>query len=231
MVSLSTDMSVPKDVSVIRVKVKLGARGARGIRLPPLAGRRVPHPRHHSRRRRLDAGSTVTVEVVGIRAEKGASQARTFSKAITTIPRERTALLRMPVEWLCDGQVADDGSDEYLSSCDLDANGNETACVAGTCQPVHLESNLLPTFSSRDVFGGGATPTDPNGRCFDTLTCFDAGADVSESALDANCSLTLPDDGSTPNFALSFPGNGDGICHDDPSQPCYVPLDQDPRTG
>ncbi len=234
MVALMTDMSVPKDISVIRVKAKLGAevRYEYDFRIAPDGEFHVPGTIA------VVEGSTptpvVTVEVIGIRVKgTGNYEPRTFAKAITTIPRERSVLLRMPVQWLCDETAVDDGTGEYLSTCALDSKtGEETACVAGTCQSVHIDSNELPTFDPRDVYGGGATPSDPAGHCFDTIACFDAGFDLTRAELDGDCSVELADDGAPLNFALVTSAAGDGICHGDAqAPPCYVPLDQDPRLG
>jgi internalin A len=236
MVALMTDMSVPKDVSVIRVKVKLGAevRYEYDFRIAPDGEFHVPGTIA------VVEGSTptpvVTVEVIGIRS-KGAGdyEPRTFAKAITTIPRERTVLLQMPVQWLCDETAVDDGTGEYLSTCAVDSKtGEETACLAGACQSVRIDSNDLPTYSPRDVYGGGSSPTDPAGHCFDTLSCFDDGFDLTVAELDVDgaCAAEFADDGAPLNFALVTSGAGDGICHGDTeSPPCYVPLDQDERLG
>jgi Leucine-rich repeat (LRR) protein len=236
MVALMTDMSVPKDVSVIRVKVKLGAevRYEYDFRIAPDGEFHVPGTIA------VVEGSTptpvVTVEVIGIKS-KGAGdyEPRTFAKAITTIPRERTVLLQMPVQWLCDETAVDDGTGEYLSTCAVDSKtGEETACLAGSCQSVHIDSNDLPTYNPRDVYGGGSTPTDPAGHCFDTLSCFDDGFDLTAADLDVDgdCAAEFANDGAPLNFALITSGAGDGICHGDAeSPPCYVPLDQDERLG
>src|SRR5262249_38461603 len=47
----------------------------------------------------------------------------------------------------------------------------------------------------------------------------------------AGCTYALPDDLTTPNFAVVTKDGSAGICHDGDAPPCYVPLDQDERSG
>jgi Leucine-rich repeat (LRR) protein len=232
MVALSTDMSIPKDVSRIRVRVKLGAevRYEYDYIIAPDGQFHIPGTVA------VVEGSTpnpvVTVEVIGLQTQAGKLKARTFGKAITSIPRERIALLQMPVQWLCDGQVADIGEEDFVSTCEPNIEtGEETACVAGACQAVEVKSDSLPSYDAALVYGGGDGPDDTNAQCFDTLTCFDLGSDLGQADLGSACSVTLADDGSTPNFALVTSAGSAGICHDGGAQPCYVPLDQDERSG
>jgi Leucine-rich repeat (LRR) protein len=232
MVALNTDMSIPKDVSRIRVRVKLGAevRYEYDYIIAPDGKFHIPGTLA------VVEGSTpnpvVTVEVIGLRTQGGKLQARTFGKAITSIPTERTALLEMPVQWLCDGQVADLGEESFITTCDPNLEtGEETACVAGDCKPVAVSPDALATYNPQAVYGGGDTANAPNAFCFDTLTCFDRGTSLSAADFDAGCTYTLPDDGSTPNFAVVTKDGSAGICHDGDATPCYVPLDQDDRTG
>ena len=232
MVALNTDMSIPKDVSRIRVRVKLGAevRYEYDYIIAPDGKFHIPGTLA------VVEGSTpnpvVTVEVIGMRTQGGKLQARTFGKAITSIPTARTALLDMPVQWLCDGQVADLGEESFVTTCDPNLDtGEETACVAGDCRPVAVSPDALATYSPEAVYGGGMKANDPNAFCFDTLTCFDRGQSLTATDFDTGCTYTLPDDGSTPNFAVVTKDGSAGICHDGDAPPCYVPLDEDDRTG
>jgi hypothetical protein len=235
MVALQTDMSIPKDVTHIRVKTKLGAelREEYDFQIAPDGKFYIPGTIA------VVEGSTpnpvVSVEVIGIR-QRGTGteqfEARTFSKTTTTIPRERTVLLEVPVQWLCDDTAVDDGSGEYFSSCTAGPNGEERACVAGTCADVSVDPNQLVDYKASLVFGGGASSTDPLARCFDTVSCFDRGTDVDTADLGKDCTLLVPDDGRPVNVGLRLAAGGDGICHGDTqAAPCYVPLDQDDKWG
>ncbi|HET9960372.1 MAG TPA: leucine-rich repeat domain-containing protein [Polyangiaceae bacterium] len=231
MIALATDMSIPKDVTTIRVKVKLNAevRYEYDFAIAPDGEFHIPGTVA------VVEGSTpnpvVAVEVVGIRTRKsGAVEARTFSKSVTTIPRERIATLRIPVQWLCDGTAVDDGTGEYLSTC-APENGEETACRAGECKPVAVPPETLETFDPKALYGGAATPEDPLARCFDTVACFEKGADL-EVPDGQDCVLSVAGEPSQLNVALRMPASGDGICPEGNNEGgCFVPLDQDRDWG
>jgi len=232
MVSLVTDMSVPKDVTHIRVKVKREdqVREERDFFVAPDGEFFLPGTIA------VIEGSTpapvVSVEVVGIRTPLGGkAEARTFSKVTTTIPRERIALLRVPVQWLCDETVVNDGTDSYATSCPP-IGGKEAACVAGRCELVEVDSSTLPTYDARDVFGGGESADDDLARCFDTVGCFDRGVDVDRDDLGDDCTLELDEeDEASHNVAMRLAEGEAGICHAGETDPCYVPLDQDDLWG
>ena len=227
MVALSTDMSVPKDVTALRVKIKVGSevRYEYDFFIAPDGEFHLPGTVA------VVEGSkpaeVVQVEVVGIRNSKRTPEARVFAKITTTVPRERIALLRVPIQWLCDETAVDDGSQEYLSSC-APEGGEETSCVAGTCTSTNVDERALPSYTPAQVYGGGSSPSDPVARCFDVTSCFSHSEEV---APDADCTLSLADDGKPLNFAL-VPASADGICDArDPLSPCYVVLDNMERWG
>ena len=233
MVALATDMSVPKDVSHIRIKIKVGAevRWEYDYLIAPDGEFHLPGTLA------VVEGSTpnpaVSVEVIGIRSRGDTKEARTFRKSVTTIPKERTVLLRVPVQWLCDETALSDGDGDYLSTCEP-IDGEESACVAGTCEPVAVDVQELPTYEPQLVYGGGSDPSDPLAQCFDTVGCLDKGEDVPAGELGEDCTLTLDDDGKPLNVGLRMnDDNGDGICHGNrgDESPCYIPLDKDDRWG
>lgn len=234
MLALQTDMSIPKDVTHIRVKTKLNSqvRDEFDFQIAPDGKFHIPGTIA------IVEGTTpnpvVSVEVIGIREHgTGNFEARTFSKSTTSIPRERTVLLEIPVQWLCDDTAVDDGTGEYLSSCSAGPDGEERACVAGACEPVSVDGSKLPDYKPALVFGGGSNALDPLARCFDTVSCFDRGGDVDPADIGKDCTLTLDDDGLPLNVGLRMPDGTDGICHGAKglTPPCYVPLDQSDRWG
>jgi hypothetical protein len=232
MVALQTDMSIPKDVTHIRVKTKLGneIREEFDFQIAPDGKFYIPGTIA------IVEGSqpnpVVSVEVVGIRQKSnGDFEARTFSKTVTTIPRERTVLLEVPVQWLCDDTATDDGTGEFVSTCSAGDQGQERACVAGACEDVSVDGNALPDYKSPLVFGGGSSAGDPLARCFDTVACFDRGSDVVAKTSGNSCTFQVPDDGTPLNVGMRLPAGGDGICHDKNRAPCYVPLNQDEKWG
>jgi hypothetical protein len=216
-VSLATDMALPQrqiDTVTLQVQVhgqilvsepyQVGA-GSELIQIPGTLT--------------LLAGSNAA-QPVTVRAFAGKQGSlRTFREVITTVPTDRIALLRMPVQWLCGGTAMEvsipDGMGgttvRALSSCD---DGN--TCMAGRCVPNTIDSTTLPDYAPEAVFGGASDPK--LGRCFDTVPCMVKGNAVQP---DAHCTIPKPD-ADTLNVALRVPG--DGIC-DSTTTMCFVPLD------
>lgn len=230
MIALATDMSIPKDIDHIHAQVVL-TRG----------------PVVHDQTYWLEPGSAgdtrlpATLAVVGGESPNAAvevrvtgflgSEARTFSKVLTTIPEERLAMLQMPVQWLCNGSAIRIADETYDSAC-LPEDGEEYSCVAGSCEPARVDVEELPDFDPAAIFGGGEGPDDVLGECFDTTACFDGGEDV-EPSTQCELDVDVPSGGEL-NVALRFPSNdadsgeSPGICG---SEGCYVTLDQDHRFG
>jgi hypothetical protein len=168
-----------------------------------------------------DPSESVAIRVPGLRA----GQARTLNKTITTIPEDRVAMLRVPIQWLCDGQVEQEDDDLYTSTCPDDDEGEQQACIAGECKPVFVASSTLPNFDPELVFGGAKAGAE-GGACFPTEDCFDRGFEV---VPETDCSVNLPlTDDETPSFALVT--ESDGMCSA-ASDTCYVPLDQSEDFG
>lgn len=171
-----------------------------------------------------DSDQPVTIRVGGQRR----GEWRTFREVVTTVPTDRSSLLRLPVQWLCDGSAREvtsmnNGVKEtrVVSSCESDGY----SCRAGKCVPNLLEKeqeDALPEYQPELVFGGAADPDE--GTCFDTLSCMTVGHVVEP---DENCSVDKPASG-TPNLALRV--TDDGIC-DDEGTTCFVPLDEDEQLG
>jgi hypothetical protein len=207
MVVLQTDMSLPKDVTQVKIQIKrdgklyhdknyVVAPGDNWIAKLPgtlavVASVDQPTPR-------------VEVVVIGLRQ----SEARVFAKSVTTIPERRTATLFVPIQWLCEGEVRKlPGDAGYESTCSP-SDGEERACRAGSCELVEVEESSLKDFEEEDVFGGAEEGSDL-GRCFNTQACFESGFSV---APDDACvvELNVPS-GYGLNFGLLNPDNGDGI--------------------
>jgi alpha-tubulin suppressor-like RCC1 family protein len=216
MLAMQTDMSLPKDVSSIRIQIKrLGE--AVFDRAYPVGDGAVKLPATLAVVASDDPSDTVEIRVLAFRGD----EVRTLNRTITTVPESRIAMLRVPVQWLCDGFVTATGAGDertFESACEADADG-ERACVAGSCVGVAVASADLPDFEPEQVFGGAETPSD-EGRCFPTETCFDAGFDV---VADDGCTVELAaSESDQANFALRTGLGADGICSE---SDCYVPLD------
>jgi hypothetical protein len=146
-----------------------------------------------------------------------------LNQVITTVPDGRLATLRMPLQWLCLGQVVDGQSadpSQNDSTATSSCSGNEQSCVAGSCVSEVVDSTKLPDYDPTQIFGGASGPG-TGGACFDTLGCFSTGDVAPVDATD--CTMSEPSGGSGVNVALVLPPGGAGICDD---HTCLVPLDQ-----
>lgn len=215
MLALQTDMELPKDVSSVRIMV-LVSGAPRFDRSYPVGPEGAKIPATLAIVAGDDPSTPVEIKVLAFRER----EVRTLNRTITTIPESRIALLRVPIEWLCDGFVeSGEDEDDHVSSCAPDGD-RERACSGGECRDVQVSSKELPTFRAPDVFGGG-TPSG-GGVCFPVQRCFDDGFNVVPNAA---CRVELETDTGAPlNFAL-IPANGDGACSEETSA-CYVPLDR-----
>jgi len=224
-VAVQTDMQIPKDVNAIGVKIMSGGttRFAQwydvgvspdDLKIPATLGVVAGD----------NAAATVTIQVLG----RSAQTLRTLRQVVTTVPTDHTALLRMPVEWLCDGSATQPSGDPEAigdTEFDTDCDTGQT-CVAGTCVDDVVDSSQLPSYSPELVFGGASGPG--AGQCFDTVTCFERGhAETDYRASDCTIpAATL--NASEPGFNVALVTKTDGICR---GSVCYVPLDEDPTTG
>lgn len=215
MLAISTDMSVNKDLDRVDIIVQPESGRAQTVPVnlyPSTGGLYLPGT--FSIVEGSQPGEFVRVRIV---ARKGDDRARVVREAALRIPRERTALLPMPIQWLCDGHVKQ--VDELIRS---DCGEGET-CISGSCQPDLVEESQLPDYRAEDVFGGGSATG--GGECFDTLRCFEQS---NAPELDTgSCVLaTTPDDDL--NVAVVLPPGSDGHCT---AEQCWIPLDASPLTG
>lgn len=225
-VALQTDMSIPKDVDAVELEISVFGKvkysekyavGEDGVHIPATLTLLPPD----------DKNAPVTIRVISYQKDVP----RTLRRVVTTVPSEREALLRMPIEWLCWNQV-ESGKEGPVSTCE-----EGSSCLAGSCASDEVDSNGLPAFAATFVFGGASS--DAEGTCFDTIPCFARRQAIDESVLDmATCTLetTALGAGGAPmtvdparlNFGF-VPSNGRGICSKDGD--CVVPLDHDGGSG
>jgi hypothetical protein len=218
MLSIQTDMAIPKDVDTVRIEVSAYGNllfgndyqvGASGLRIPAtlalVAGK--------------DPAAPVRIRVI---ARKGGNngKARVLREVVTTVPTDRIAMLRIPIHWLCDGSAVEQTPGDVQSSC---TQGQ--VCVAGTCQDPSLRVTSLETFAPEAVFGGASGPG-VGGTCLDTVACFSQGQ---QAAVDlATCTVPVPSGGAGVNVAVLRAPNTEGICG---TQACLVPLDAESAEG
>jgi hypothetical protein len=188
MLAFNTDMSLPKDINAIAVKVtqngktlfynsyQVGPKPAQT--LPATLGMTPPS----------DKGSPVKVQIVGLKQD---TTARVLREVLTVIPTTRTALMRVPIQWICDKTVTAQGND---------ADGNPTfqgtcpegqTCLAGECADETVDSSQLPDYNEAEVYGGG-DQSGNGGTCFDTVRCLAQAQAVQVNPQDCSFSMTSP---------------------------------------
>lgn len=217
MVSIQTDLSLPKDIDSVGLEVSVNGviefagefpAGAGALTVPATFG--------------VVQGSNPT-EAVQIRVlGRKAGKLVLLRDTVTTVPTGRLALLRMPLEWLCEGQAVDGPNTGDPTTQDQQATSTcpeGKTCVEGTCQTAAVDSSTLPPYQPANVFGGAAVAGSA-GQCLDTVACFAAGY---VAAVDAStCTIAKPASGTGINVALSQGPNGAGICG---PEACLIPLD------
>lgn len=214
MLAIATDMYVNKDLSRVDIVVQPEHGPAQSTQVnlfPEVEGRYLPGT--FAIIEGNDPGEFVRVRLIARQGER----TRVVREAALKVPRERTALLTMPIQWLCDGQVKQDGQ-QTRSDCD-----EGYTCIAGTCKLDEVKEALLPTYQAEEVYGGGNATG--GGSCFDTLPCFEQSE---QPALDLDsCVLATPASDDL-NIAVMLPPGGDGHCTD---SNCWVPLDASDLSG
>lgn len=223
-VAVSTDMALPEQIDTIELQVIVNGTTLLDYPMPTGTGSDAqPIPATLTLVAGPDPSLPATIRVIGMHG----SVARTLRQVVTTVPTEGTALLRMPVQWLCDGQTrtvtAPDGGVTVESECGADAT-----CQAGRCVSAQVPSSGLPPYEPQSVFGGGAAPASKGrttGACFDTIACMLSGT---VEAPDDQCTVDFPSDVANVNVALRVAD--DGIC-DTTGTTCFVPLDGENEEG
>jgi hypothetical protein len=203
-VAADTNLALPKDIDRVQLTVKQGTRTLASVDVALASGKRslptelrVPYPGNHE-----------PVLIRGIAYKDDV--ARIERSALTPVPDSRWGVLHLPLDYLCEGTVQDDGT----STC-----GPEMTCRAGTCGSATLPDSAISDYAPA-AFSGG-TGSDALGSCFDVTQCLANGSEV---ALDSDCSFELNPDASADhvNVALRLAGDADGTCSADG---CFVPID------
>jgi len=213
MLAISADMSIPKNMNQVTVEV-LDDKGEKTLATYPLRPQDLGQPMPGSLAIVPPDGGGERVRI-RLRAEHddargGDPTVRVVREAVVKIPTGRVAMLTMPLRWLCDGKVKQDTDGSYISDC-----GHDETCAAGICIPAVVDSDKLPAYDPKLIFGGG----DENGKggvCMDVVQCFSQGFDVQP---DATCTVPLPPgaDEASLNVAMVTGNGGDGICPDSSS--------------
>jgi hypothetical protein len=214
MLAISTDLYIDKDLSRVDVIVQPenGPLQSQQFNLAPaLDGKYLPGTFA------IVEGSTpgefVRVRIIARKEDS----ARVVREAALRVPRRRQALLSMPIQWLCDGHVRQEGQ---LTRSNCDEN---LTCVSGACAPDAVDETALPDYEAEDVFGGGNATG--NGTCFDTVPCF---VDTTEPALDLDSCVLDTEVSQNLNVGIRLPVGSPGHCN---NAECWVPIDGAPVSG
>lgn len=211
--SIQSDLSIPKDIDAYDLQVSVLGKVVLDDRraLGPDAHRIPTTVTLAPSERSTDP---VTIRLTALKE----GDPRVYREVVTTVPRDRVAVLRLPIEFLCLDRVVVDDDGSVQSDC-----GGGKSCVAGACRPREIDAKQLPDFEAPRV----PSPTFPEAgpsSCFDTVACFAEGRSVSVDL--GSCTVTPP--GGSVNLALVMPRGSAGICS---GASCLVPLDRDPETG
>lgn len=214
---LQTDLSIPKDVSSIRVEVlKTGrVQFAQTYLVGPSPLLQMPATL--SIVAGDDPSEPVSIRILARQVPKGADGdqgvPRVLREIVTTVPPNRSALLPVTLQWLCaDGKSVVVSGDQVSNAC-----GEGETCIAGACETQDVDSSTLADFDPKVTEG-----TAPDSGCFDVLTCLGnaplAPVDV------PTCTVAAPaGKQSSWNVAIRLPPDSGGTCD---AMHCFVPLNE-----
>jgi hypothetical protein len=245
--AVSTDMQTPKDIDVVSIYITTNGgprfnymgrvRPDGTVALPSTLAIVEPDQQ----------GAQIRIRVIAFQTQSsGDANARVLRDVLTTVPHQRTALLRVPLDFLDYGSGngtlpakyvplgpggASEGDTAFdpttiASACNFEQS--QQTMVNGVCTGAAVDSSTLPTYSPSEVYADGAPLA--NGvvtACFDVATCL-AGATPVKNVNTSTCSFPLAPGGSAPaNLALVTQTTGACLA---PGQ-CFVPLENDPAEG
>jgi hypothetical protein len=216
MLALSTDLVVGKDIDLLQVSVSHHGSVQLDQSFPldvdPMHAKDLPQTLAVS----SQVGDVDPVTIVVTASRKGV--ARIQRRAVVTVPDQRTALLRMPMQWLCDGSAP---GAVVPAGAGLPCAEGQT-CIAGSCAPAEVDVATLPDFVKSNVFGAA---------CYDVAGCFPSqpGAAPSKAPF-SGCLLPAANGpaGTQGGLFLELPRGSDGICDD---SRCLIALEEDRTFG
>jgi hypothetical protein len=158
-------------------------------------------------------------------------QAFALREMVTTIPEDRTAILRVDLNWLDNHSTSSTG--ESVRSLTGNCAAGDTS-VAGSCVSFTLDSAALDRYSADAIVASDGD------ACVDVDACMTAtsasSVSVPVAALargtegdgGASCGLPSPGIAGPYNVGLVLAAGADGWCD---GQRCVIPLEQDPVEG
>lgn len=245
--AISTDMQAPKDIDVVSVYITTNGAPKFDYLGRVLPDGTVSLPSTLAIVEPDEADAQIRIRVIGFQTQpSGDANARVLRDILTTVPHRRTALLRVPLDFLDDGSgmgtlpsqyVPDqDGVPEGDTAFDVTQIGslcdfvhNKETSINGVCTGATVDSSTLELYTESEVYGdGGLQANGAPSTCFDVATCFAQATGVTDLN-PQTCAFPLPQgaDPSTLNVGLVSPDTG--TCN--ASGECYVPLPNDPMAG
>jgi len=249
--AISTDMQTPKDIDVISLFVSEGTAVKFDYLAHVLPEGNLALPATLALVEPDDPSTSIQIRIIGFRQQT----ARVLRDIQTSVPHQRTSLLRVPLDFIDDGSgsgtipdkdfpTATDGVAEGLSSFD-------PTVIASTCDPMKLcqvpgavcnttvdgacasaivDSALLPAYAPQEVYGGdgGVLASGAPESCFDVETCFAGAMPMTAITLTA-CFFPFPGGASPDTLNVGLVTPSIGACLG-PGE-CYVPLPVDPSEG
>jgi len=245
--AISTDMQTPKDIDVVSLFVSEGTAVKFDYVGRVLPGGTVALPATLALVEPDDPTTEIQIRIIGFNQKS----ARVLRDIQTTVPHQRTRLLRVPLDFIDDGSgvgtipdndlpTASDSLGTFdptviVSTCDPTKQCQVPGAVCrttidGTCASAIVDSSLLPAYVPQAVFGGDGSvlASGAPGSCFDVETCF-ADATPMTAITSTACFFPFPSGVSpdTLNVGLVTPSTGACL---GPGE-CYVPLPEDPNEG
>jgi hypothetical protein len=251
--AISTDMQAPKDVDLVSVYIETNNQPKFDYLGRVLPDGTVSLPSTLAIVEPDDEGAQVRIRVIAFQEQK----ARVLRDVLTTVPHGRQSLLRMPLNFLDDGQVTGTLPSQYIPIGPLNPNGPpdgdtgfqpaqpdptqpgfmKTACdftqqqtsINGSCASAVVDSSSLPDYSDSAVFGDGGSLGAPT--CFQVETCFASSAVVGQVTMlggNQGCSFPLPAGADPQSFNVALAVPGTGTPVNGVD---LVPLESDPGEG
>jgi hypothetical protein len=229
MLAISADVQMPKDVTEVGVQVRDSSRTVLferwySVHAAP-SGAKLPATLA------LEPGTADGPVQIRLVARQGL-RTLALKEAETTLPRQRTALLRMPIEWLSFGMIQPTSTADVANLGAAGAHDSgfpavESTCpkgqtpVAGSCESAVVDSATLPAYSAGSVFGSGTGKGD--GECFDTAKCFESVIPLIITNFQ-DCTALPTQTVNDPTHATVglVAADGSGVCG---KGGCIVPLD------
>lgn len=224
LLSIDSNLKVPDDVDEIGISVT--SADGKTLTTDQLYGMAPSGAAKFPATLAIVRGTADPIDIK-VAAYKG-GQAFTLRETVTTIPGDRTAVLRVDLNWL-DNHTTSGGASSVRSLVGTCGAGQTS--IAGTCGSFQLDSATLPAYAA-----GAIVPSDDSSACVNVDDCLLAGGSggvvtVPATALTrdgTSCTLVPPGVTGAFNVGLVLPPGGDGWCN---ATSCVIPLSNDPVEG